>query len=94
MHVAAAGRRMHGAECTLLSRRDGVSCTLRQRTTPAADDPKEIQMKRLFALMLIAMFSVGTLSACNTVKGAGKDVQKVGEKVEGAADDTGATDPR
>ncbi|MBB6600178.1 entericidin A/B family lipoprotein [Luteimonas sp. MC1825] len=51
-------------------------------------------MKRLFALMLIAMFSVGTLSACNTVKGAGKDVQKVGEKVEGAADDTGATDPR
>jgi predicted small secreted protein len=67
---------------------------LRQRTTPAADDPKEIQMKRLFALMLLAMFSVGSLSACNTVKGAGKDVQKVGEKVEGAADDTGATDPR
>lgn len=51
-------------------------------------------MKRLFALLLIAMFSVGTLAACNTVKGAGKDVQKVGEKVEGAADDTGATDPR
>lgn len=50
-------------------------------------------MKRLFALMLIAMFSVGTLAACNTVKGAGKDVQKVGEKVEGAAEDTGATDP-
>ena len=39
-------------------------------------------MKRLMALMLLALFSVGTLSACNTVKGAGKDVQKVGEKVE------------
>ena len=42
-------------------------------------------MKRLMALMLLALFSVGTLSACNTMKGAGKDVQKVGEKVEDAA---------
>lgn len=50
-------------------------------------------MKRLTALLLLALFSVGTLTACNTVKGAGKDVQKVGEKVEDAADDTGATDP-
>ncbi len=48
-------------------------------------------MKRLMALMLLAMFSVGTLSACNTVKGAGKDVQKVGDKVEDAADSTGGT---
>ena len=50
-------------------------------------------MKRLTALMLLAMFSVGFLSACNTVKGAGQDVQKVCEKVEGAAEDTGATTP-
>ncbi|MGH8031312.1 MAG: entericidin A/B family lipoprotein [Luteimonas sp.] len=48
-------------------------------------------MKRLIALMLLAMFSIGTLSACNTIKGAGQDVQKVGEKVEGAAKDTGGT---
>ena len=51
-------------------------------------------MKRLTALLLLALFSVGTLTACNTVKGAGKDVQKVGEKVEEAADNTGATNPR
>ena len=44
-------------------------------------------MKRLMALMLLALFSVGTLSACNTMKGAGKDVQKVGEKVEDKAQD-------
>ena len=44
-------------------------------------------MKRLIALMLLAMFSVGTLSACNTMAGAGKDVQKVGEKVEDKAGD-------
>ncbi len=44
-------------------------------------------MKRLMAVMLLAMFSMGTLSACNTIAGAGKDVQKVGEKVEDKAQD-------
>jgi len=53
-----------------------------------------MQMKRFMALMLIAMFSVGTLSACNTTKGFGQDVEKVGDKIEGAAEDTGGTDPR
>ena len=49
-------------------------------------------MKRLTALLLLALFSAGTLTACHTVKGAGQDVQKVGEEVEDAAEDTGATD--
>lgn len=49
-------------------------------------------MKRLIALMLVALFSMSTLVACNTVKGAGQDVQKVGDKVEQAADDTGGTE--
>jgi len=44
-------------------------------------------MKRLTALLLLALFSAGTMSACNTVKGAGQDVQKVGEKVEDKAQD-------
>ena len=44
-------------------------------------------MKRLTALILLAMFSMGTLTACNTMAGAGKDVQKVGEKVEDKAQD-------
>ena len=38
-------------------------------------------MKKLFALSLIALF----LTGCNTVSGFGKDVQKVGAKMEGAA---------
>lgn len=50
-------------------------------------------MKRLTSLLLLALFSIGSLSACNTVKGAGQDVQKVGEKMEHKADDTGATKP-
>lgn len=43
-------------------------------------------MKRVLALMVLAMFSMG-VAGCNTMAGAGKDVQKVGEKVEDKAQD-------
>ncbi len=42
-------------------------------------------MKRVIILMVLSVFSVGMLAGCNTVAGAGKDVQKAGEKVEDAA---------
>ncbi len=38
-------------------------------------------MKKLFALTIIAVL----LAGCNTVQGFGRDVQKVGGKMEGAA---------
>ena len=38
-------------------------------------------MKKLFALMI----AVAVLAGCNTVQGIGKDVQKAGSAVEGAA---------
>lgn len=44
-------------------------------------------MKRVLMLALLGMFSAGMLSACNTVAGAGKDMQKAGEKVEDKAKD-------
>ena len=44
-------------------------------------------MKRLIPVLMLAMFSTASLTACNTVAGAGKDVQKVGEKVEEKAQD-------
>lgn len=44
-------------------------------------------MKRLMALLLVAGFSAAMLSACNTVAGAGKDVQKAGEAIEDTAQD-------
>ena len=44
-------------------------------------------MKRVLMLALLAVFSAGMLSACNTVAGAGKDMQKAGEKVEDKAHD-------
>ena len=42
-------------------------------------------MKRVLMLALLGMLSVGMLSGCNTVAGAGKDMQKAGDKLEGAA---------
>jgi predicted small secreted protein len=36
---------------------------------------------------VLSIFSTSFLTACNTVAGAGKDVQKVGEKVETKAED-------
>lgn len=44
-------------------------------------------MKRLISLMLVALFSMGTLSACNTMAGVGEDVQAGGEKLEDKAQD-------
>ena len=44
-------------------------------------------MKRLIALLMLVMFSSVILTACNTVAGAGTDVQKAGEKVEEKAQD-------
>lgn len=40
-------------------------------------------MKKLAAILLT--LSVLGLSACNTMEGAGKDIQKGGEKLEDAA---------
>lgn len=48
-------------------------------------------MKRLTALLLLALFTAGTFTACNTVRGAGQDVQEVGEQMEDTAEDTGGT---
>ena len=42
-------------------------------------------MKRLMALALLALFSTTVLSGCNTMEGLGKDVKKLGEKVEDKA---------
>jgi predicted small secreted protein len=40
-------------------------------------------MKNLITLVVIS--TAFLLTACNTVKGMGQDIQKAGEKIEGAA---------
>ncbi len=42
-------------------------------------------MKRFFVLLALTTFLGSMLTACNTVQGAGKDIKKAGEKIEGAA---------
>ena len=46
-------------------------------------------MKRAILIMMLILSSAGALSACNTVEGAGDDVESVGEAVGEAADETG-----
>lgn len=42
-------------------------------------------MSKLISLLGILMVSL-SLSACNTMKGMGKDVERGGEKMQGAAE--------
>jgi len=42
-------------------------------------------MNKIFAVALL-IAGVLVLTACNTMEGVGKDVQKSGEKIENAAD--------
>lgn len=42
-------------------------------------------MKKLIALL--TLLSMGVLVACNTVEGAGKDIERGGEKIQDKAND-------
>lgn len=44
-------------------------------------------MKKTFMLILSAVAIVTSLSACNTVKGFGKDVERGGETIQKGSDD-------
>lgn len=47
-------------------------------------------MKRIFVPLLAALFLAGTavtLTACNTVEGAGKDIQKGGQAIKDEANE-------
>ncbi|GAA0582252.1 entericidin A/B family lipoprotein [Halomonas salifodinae] len=39
-------------------------------------------MRRLMALMLVAVFSLSLLSGCNTMRGAGEDIEEGGEAIQ------------
>jgi len=43
-------------------------------------------MIRKAALLLLIVFSMAVLVGCNTMEGLGKDVKKLGENIEDAAD--------
>ena len=54
----------------------------------SATHMKELQMKSLLTTLLGVFALSVSLSACNTVEGAGKDVKAAGTAVERAADDS------
>jgi predicted small secreted protein len=43
-------------------------------------------MKKLLALFLL--LAAGSLTGCNTMEGAGKDIERGGEKLQDSAKDT------
>lgn len=43
-------------------------------------------MKKLIALL--SLLVMGALAGCNTMEGMGKDIERGGEKLQGAAQDT------
>lgn len=44
-------------------------------------------MKKIWLMMMLALASAATFSGCNTMRGAGQDVEKAGEKMQDAAED-------
>jgi predicted small secreted protein len=48
--------------------------------------PGEMLMNQSLKILVAAMIlaSAGAISACNTVEGAGKDIERAGEKVQDA----------
>ena len=42
-------------------------------------------MKRTLMALMVSLLALGLLAGCNTVSGFGKDMQKAGDKLEGAA---------
>ncbi len=46
----------------------------------------ELNARRLLLCLALATFSAASLSACNTVEGAGEDIEATGEAIQDSAD--------
>lgn len=44
-------------------------------------------MLKTVALLLLVSIGASSLTACHTVKGAGKDIERAGEEIQDASDD-------
>jgi entericidin B len=49
---------------------------------PSLTEKGEIMFRTIMGLLLLAAFTAG----CNTMQGAGKDLERGGEKIQGAAE--------
>ena len=58
----------------------------RRCCSPRGSPYEEIAMKRLIPLVLLALTTLSFLSACNTIEGAGRDIEEAGEEIQEEAD--------
>jgi predicted small secreted protein len=65
--------------------RAGMFVALVWRNVVLFNHLKGKTMKRIISVVGILLFTIG-LTACNTMSGFGKDVERGGEKVQGAAE--------
>lgn len=63
-----------------------VASILRVRRLQSHSNEEATPMRKLSTTLLV-LFMLSFLSACNTMAGAGRDVQKAGEKVEEKAEE-------
>lgn len=50
-------------------------------------DSAQHSLRHLVLALAVAGFSAGALSACNTMEGAGEDIESTGEAIEEEAED-------
>jgi entericidin B len=55
---------------------------MRVGSIPTTDTKENFMFRTLLAVALMAFFTAG----CNTMQGAGKDIERGGEKMQGAAE--------
>jgi predicted small secreted protein len=53
----------------------------------SGSDSAQHSLRKLVLALAITGFSAVALSACNTVDGAGKDIESTGEAIQDGADD-------
>ena len=53
---------------------------------PRQDFKEVLTMKKVIALSFTLLMAAGVLAGCNTIEGAGKDVERGGQAVQDAAD--------
>lgn len=50
---------------------------------------EDAMMKRTISLILVSLFALSLLSGCNTIRGAGQDIEEGGEAVQDASNGDG-----
>lgn len=53
---------------------------------PTWDGNEDATMKRMISLILVSLFTLALLNGCNTIRGAGQDIEEGGEAIQRSTD--------